>query len=383
MNLILSVDALSPSLTGIGRYTWELAQRLPTHSRLQDVQFYRNGSWVDEPARLLQATVPTVPVTSIVPQAKATASKPRWRLKQPRWLRDWRITSACQGKIFHGPNFFLPPCAEAGVATVHDLSVFKYPETHPLERIKHFEREFTASMKRAAHLVTDSEATRQEVMKYLAWPAEKITAVPLGVSSHFAPADEAAVAPCLAKYGLTFKRYALCVSTLEPRKKIANLLRAYQGLPPPVRKQYPLVLVGSSGWLSESLHQEIDRLSAQGWLRYLGFVPEADLPALYAGARSFVYPSVYEGFGLPVLEAMASGVPVVASIFSSLPEVTQGAALLVDPDDIDALAMGIQASLCDEPWRATACKTGLAVAQGFTWDRCIDQTVDVYKKVMR
>jgi alpha-1,3-rhamnosyl/mannosyltransferase len=372
LKIVLSVEALSPSLTGIGRYTWELAQRLPMHAQLQGVRFYRGGRWIDEPASLLQAAAP---------KATEPTSKPRLRLKQPRWLRDWRTSAACRGRVFHGPNFFLPACAEAGVATVHDLSVFKYPETHPLERIKHFEREFTDSMARAAHLITDSEATRLEVMSFLAWPAEKITAVPLGVSSQFAPASEAALTPSLAKYGLTFKRYALCVSTLEPRKKIANLLQAYQCLPPQVREQYPLVLVGNAGWLSDALHQEIDRLAAQGWLRYLGFVPEADLPALYAGARAFVYPSIYEGFGLPVLEAMASGVPVVASIFSSLPEVTQGAALLVDPDDIDALALCIQASLCDELWRAAASDKGLAVAQSFTWERCVDQTVQVYQSI--
>ena len=372
LKLVLSVEALSPGLTGIGRYTWELAQRLPLHAQLQGVRFYRGGRWVDEPANLLQAAAPKA----------AGKAKPRLPLKQPRWLRDWRTSVACRGQVFHGPNFFLPACAETGVATVHDLSVFKYPETHPLERIKHFEREFTSSMARAAHLVTDSEATRLEVMHFLAWPAEKITAVPLGVSSQFAPAPEAVLAPCLTKYGLTFKRYTLCVSTLEPRKKIARLLQAYQCLPLPVREQYPLVLVGGAGWLSDALHQEINRLVAQGWLKYLGFAPETDLPALYAGARSFVYPSIYEGFGLPVLEAMASGVPVVASIFTSLPEVTQGAALLVDPDDIDALALDIQKSLSDEPWRAMACKTGLAVAQSFTWNRCIDQTVDVYNQVM-
>lgn len=374
LKLVLSVEALSPSLTGIGRYTWELAQRLPEHAHLQDVQFYRGGRWVDEPASLLQAAVP---------EAAAAKVKPSFRFKQPRWLREWRTSAACRGRVFHGPNFFLPACAEAGVATVHDLSVFKYPETHPLERIKHFEREFTNSMARAAHLVTDSEATRLEVMNFLAWPADKITAVPLGVSSQFAPASEDALVTCLAKYGLTFKRYALCVSTLEPRKKIANLLQAYERLPRQVREQYPLVLVGGAGWLSEALHQKIDRLAAQGWLRYLGFVPEADLPALYAGAQAFVYPSIYEGFGLPVLEAMASGVPVVASMFTSLPEVTQGAALLVDPDDIDALTQGIHKSICDEPWRETAFKAGLAIAHSYTWSRCVDRTVDVYKKVMR
>lgn len=373
MKLVLSVEALSPNLTGIGRYTWELANRLPNHERLQRVRFYRGGHWVGEPTSLLVATAP---------KAATVKNMPRFHFEQPRWLRDWRISAACRGEVFHGPNFFLPSCAEASVATVHDLSVFKHPETHPLERLRHFEREFTCSMARASHLVTDSEATRLEVISFLAWPADRITAVPLGVSSQFAPASGAVLAPRLAKYGLVFKRYSLCVSTLEPRKKIANLLRAYQCLTPQVREQYPLVLVGGVGWLSEILHQEIDRLAAQGWLRYLGFVPEADLPALYAGARAFVYPSIYEGFGLPVLEAMASGVPVVASIFSSIPEVTQGAAQLVDPDDIDALALGIQMGLCDEHWRSNASRNGLKVAQSFTWGRCIDQTVNVYARVM-
>lgn len=374
LKLVLSVEALSPHLTGIGRYTWELAQRLPMHSQLQDVRFYRGGRWIDQPASLLQEA----PVA-----APAKARKSFFRIKQPRWLRDWQTTARCRDRVFHGPNFFLPACAEAGVATVHDLSVFKYPETHPIERIRHFEREFKDSMARASHLVTDSEATRREVIEFLAWPEDKITAVPLGVSPQFAPASAAALAPCLAKHGLTFKRYALCVSTLEPRKKIANLLQAYECLPLQLRNQYPLVLVGGAGWLSEALHERIDRLAAQGWLRYLGFVPEADLPALYAGAHAFVYPSIYEGFGLPVLEAMASGVPVVTSIFTSLPEVTQGAALLVDPDDIDALTSAIQTSLSDEAWRATACETGLATARNFTWSRCVDRTIDVYRQAIR
>jgi glycosyltransferase involved in cell wall biosynthesis len=374
VKLVLSVEALSANLTGIGRYTWELAQRLPSHGLMQDVLFYRNGRWIKELGSLLQ------PVTE---SAKTGNSQGRLRLKQPRWLREGRNRVACRGRVFHGPNFFLPACAEGGVATVHDLSVFKYPETHPADRIRQFERDFKSSMARAAHLITDSEATRQEVMDFLRWPAEKITAVPLGVSSRFARVQDAVLAPDLSRYGLTVKGYTLCVSTLEPRKKVANLLRAYQCLPQRLREQYPLVLIGGSGWLSEALHQEIDRLAAQGWLHYLGFVPEADLPALYAGALAFVYPSVYEGFGLPVLEAMASGVPVVASTFTSLPELTQGAALLLDPDDIDALARGIHTSLCNEDWRANAIDAGLAVAQTYSWDRCIEQTVAVYQKINR
>ena len=372
MKLVLSVEALSPDLTGIGRYTWELAQRLPHSPQLGSVRFYRNGRWVTDLQSLLQTAAPP-------PLQPAKGN--RLRLKLPRAVRDWGIRLGCRGSVFHGPNFFLPAWAETGVVTVHDLSVFKFPETHPLQRIKQFEREFKASMARAAHLITDSKATRLEVIDFLGWPAEKITAVPLGASPRFAPASAVALAPVLNRYGLTYGNYALCVSTLEPRKKVANLLRAYQCLPTQLREQYPLVVVGGRGWLSDALHEEIRRLSATGWLKYLGFVPDADMLALYAGARSFVYPSIYEGFGLPVLEAMSSGIPVVTSCFTSLPEITQNAALLLNPNDIDALSAGIQTSLIDEVWRANAATAGIAVARTYSWDACIEQTVAVYQKI--
>lgn len=290
---------------------------------------------------------------------------------------------ACRGRVFHGPNYFLPPCADIGVATIHDLSVFKFPETHPLERLKQFERDFDRSMKRAVHLITDSEATRQEVIAFLSWPADRITAVPLGVSPVFAPRSAAEIGPCLAAYGLRSGSYALCVSTIEPRKRIGTLLQAYQRLAATDREQHPLVLVGTVGWLSDDLHAEIERLSGQGWLRYLEFVPEADLPLIYAGARAFVYPSAYEGFGLPVLEAMASGLPVVASNGSSLPEVTQGAALLVDTADVDVLASGVTRCLSDDSWRSGAITRGLAAAQNRTWDACVEQTIRVYERVIQ
>jgi alpha-1,3-rhamnosyl/mannosyltransferase len=357
-------------LTGIGRYAWELASRLPQHPDVDTVQYYRQGNWVKEPGALLQIPLPGHP------RARA-----RIRVRTPRWFRDRLVKWDCRGRVFHGPNYFIPACAEVGVATIHDLSVFKFPETHPVDRIKQFEQLFMDSISRSSQLITDTETTRREVVDFLGWPAEKVTAVPLGVSRDFAPQSEIALAPRLSKYGLTPGGYSLCVSTLEPRKRIGNLLQAYQDLPAQLRERFPLVLVGSPGWLSEALHKEIERLSNQGWLRYLGFVPEADLPALYSGARAFIYPSIYEGFGLPVLEAMASGVPVITSNRSTLPEVTKGAALTIDPDDIDALRQCIETGLSDETWRSSAKSLGLAVASEYSWDRCIEQTVRVYKSV--
>jgi alpha-1,3-rhamnosyl/mannosyltransferase len=186
----------------------------------------------------------------------------------------------------------------------------------------------------------------------------------------------------LQQYALEHGNYSLCVSTIEPRKKIDALLDAYSCLPHDLRRRYPLVLIGSVGWKCEALHQRIERCCAEGWVNYFGYVPEADLPVLYAGARLFVYPSNYEGFGLPVLEAMASGVPVVTSDCSSLPEVAGGAALLVDPDEVDSLADCVQRGLTDEEWRLSASSHGLNVASRFTWDRCVEETVQVYRLLM-
>jgi alpha-1,3-rhamnosyl/mannosyltransferase len=133
--------------------------------------------------------------------------------------------------------------------------------------------------------------------------------------------------------------------------------------------------------LSENLHQDIENATREGWLRYLGFVAERDLPFLYAGARLFVYPSIYEGFGLPVLEAMASGVPAVTSNHAVLQEVAQGASLLAEPDDHDALLEGIRRGLTDEDWRSSAKIAGLRVAGGYSWDRCVEETIGVYRHV--
>lgn len=383
LKVVLSVEALTPVLTGIGRYAWELASRMPSHLGAECVRFYRQGRWVKDPGALLQSEQ-----VSAHPSTRAGMKWPQW----PDWVRRGfaqhrlrQVEGQCRGHVFHGPNYFLPPCADLGVATVHDLSIFKYPQTHPLERIKHFEREFEQSISRAVHLITDSEATRLEVIDYLAWAPEKITAVALGVSNLFMPAqlfNAPILTACLRRYGLVAQGYTLCVSTLEPRKKIERLLQAYQCLPARLRARYPLVLVGGSGWLSDDLHQDIERFSGQGWLRYLGFVSEADLPCLYAGACTFTFPSIYEGFGLPVLEAMASGVPVVASNRSSLPEVTQGAALLIDPDDITNFAANLVRSLEDEHWREAAIQRGLAVSRDRTWDQCVEKTAAVYKKIM-
>jgi alpha-1,3-rhamnosyl/mannosyltransferase len=371
LRVILSVEALEPHLSGIGRYSWELAQRLPFVSGVGSLRFYRDGEWIAQPAQLLDP-----------------AGVPLWGNKQLRWLRKrnrWalrlRDAAVMRGRLFHGPNYFLPPAAAGGVITVHDLSIFRYPETHPAERLRQFERYFRLSVDRAGHIITDSETTRAEVADFLGFDRDRITAVPLAASPAFHPRSAEAVAPALARYDLVPQGYALCVSTVEPRKRIAELLHAWENLPPAVRHRWPLMVTGGTGWLSDTVRDLMDKGARRGWVRYLGFVPEEDLPLLYAGAALFVYPSVYEGFGLPPVEAMASGVPVVVADASCLPEVTGGAAMLVRPEDVSDFSHRLEQALVDTPWRQAAVEKGLGVAGAYSWDRCAHETVDVYRRL--
>lgn len=166
---------------------------------------------------------------------------------------------------------------------------------------------------------------------------------------------------------------------MEPRKNIRGLLQAYQLLPMETRMRYPLILSGYRGWEDDVLWQLVERGTREGWIRYLGYVPDEDLPYLYAAARTFVYPSFYEGFGLPILEAMSCGVPVVCSNVTSLPEVVGDAGLVADPNDVDAISAHILQSLQDDSWREVATARGLAQAKQFSWENCTTQTINAYK----
>ncbi|RYE71796.1 MAG: glycosyltransferase family 1 protein [Oxalobacteraceae bacterium] len=181
---------------------------------------------------------------------------------------------------------------------------------------------------------------------------------------------------------MSHEGYSLFAGTIEPRKNIETLLTAYETLPLATRQRWPLILAGYRGWQNEAIFARIESAQRQGWARYLGFVPAEDLPVLFAGARLFAFPSLYEGFGLPVLESMSSGVPVVCANNSSLLEVAGEAALMCEAMDIDTLAQHMAKALENGPWRAEARQRGLAHAEGFSWDRCAAQTLTSYRRTL-
>ncbi len=276
--------------------------------------------------------------------------------------------------LFYSPDFVLPPTRPRTrtLLTVHDLSFLHYPDHFVPKLVRYLERVVPASVARADRVLADSEATRADLIRLLGTPPEKVEVLYSGVDARFRPEPEPGERERLrARYGLD-RPYVLSVGTLQPRKNYVRLIRAFVRLPDTGRV---LVIAGGRGWLYESVLEEAARHPDR--VRVLGFVEDEDLPALYRGADLFVFPSFYEGFGLPVLEAMACGVPVVCSGVSSLPEVAGDAALLVDPEDEEGLGRAMQRALEDEELRGEMRVRGQARAALFTWERAARQLLRV------
>lgn len=378
MNVLLGTDAICYPLTGIGRYAYELAKRLPQAADIESIH-YLHGSKVSK-------LVPERPVegpTQLVNQRLKRFARNLPRVVTAYYQVKTMLQKQALGKfedhIFHGPNYYLPSHRGPCVATFHDLSVFLWPECHPKARVQIMQKALPEMIKRAQVLLTDSEFTRLEIATYFNWPLDRIIAAPLAASPEFRPINAVEAAPVLAQFGLNFGAYSLFVGTLDPRKNIDLLLDAYEHLPQPLRRHRPLVVAGFEGWNSERTIARLRAGERAGWARYLNFVDEASLPALYAGARVFLYPSRYEGFGLPVLEAMAAGIPVICSNAASLPEVTNDAATLIAIEDIDALYVALLRALEDDVWCKEASQRGLKRASTFSWDKTISKTLTAYQ----
>ena len=381
MKILLDVSSVTRPLSGIGRYALELARHLPAQEGISCVSYLR-GDQVDahfDPGALeppLPASKLRQWIRPLLPYKLLLAPYRRRRAKA-------LAASLCaySDYIYYSPNFSAPPLAGLSVVTLHDLSVFHFPDFHPRDRVNYLRDQIECSVQSADRLITDSAFVRSELLELFQLSGERVTAVPLGVDASFRQHTQAELTDVMAHYGLRAGGYLLSVGTIEPRKNLKGLLAAYCELGPELRRRYPLVIAGAYGWNSSSLMGKIDRLRQSGEVIYLDYVPEQHLPALYAGAAVFCYFSFYEGFGLPVLEAMSSAVPVVCAASSALPELTAGCALAADPGDISAMTLVLQQALEDDTWRSSAIAQGLARSAEFTWQRTSAALVDVFREL--
>jgi len=327
----------------------------------------------------------------------------------------WRLTTALRHflglsmdrsfagvDLFHATEHLLPRFSSVRtVFTLHDLIFLFHPETHkPLNRW--FLTLMMPRFLRAADaVIAVSECTKRDAVRFYGIPEEKITVIYEGVNPRFRPASPETIAAVRARYNLP-EHFILYVGTIEPRKNLTALLEAFhhllatRSLRPapcdlrpatcsllPAPCDLRLVIVGKRGWLYEGFFRRLRELGLEDRVIFTGYVPDEDLPAIYSAADLFVFPSLYEGFGLPVLEAMACGTPVICSNTSSLPEVAGDAALLVDPADVRALAGAMERALTDEALRVTLRARGMGKARGFTWEQAAQKTLMVYQALGR
>ena len=285
--------------------------------------------------------------------------------------------------LFHATDFVLPP-VRRGTRTlvqIHDLSFLRVPETSPPALRSWLERVVPASVGRADHVLADSSATRDDLLEHCKeTPDTRVSVLHGGVDERFLPQPAGKQQAIRKKYGLDQWPFIFSVGTLQPRKNHGRLVQALSLLVEGGLDLH-LVIAGGAGWLSEPFHRQLQESGIEDRVHMTGFVDDADLPALYSAAEVFAFPSLYEGFGLPVLEAMSCATPVVTSNLSSLPEVAGDAALLINPLDVEDLADALRRLISDSQLRRQLIQAGQTRAGQFTWRKAALQLLDVYRRV--
>jgi glycosyltransferase involved in cell wall biosynthesis len=374
IRLAFNATSLLSPLTGIGQYSRHLALGLANRADI-DTDFFYGAVWskavrdapLPGPASLLPLLRRYVPYSY---QLRRLVQGNRWFVKQSR---------SCPFDLYHEPNILPFPFMGPTVITVHDLSWIRHPEAHPPERVRAMNKYFQPGLDQAALILTDSEFVKSELIDVFGIRPERIRAVMLGVEALFHPRAADQAYSVLHTHQLVYRNYILAVGTLEPRKNLSVALQAFMRLSPALRKQFPLVLVGMRGWNTSDLEKQIAPLVASGEIRLLGYLPREDLATVISGATTLVYPSIYEGFGLPPLEAMACGIPVISSNVSSIPEVVGDTGILIDPHDVNAFTEAMELMVTSPEIRRSMATNALDRSKAFTWANCVDGTVEAYK----
>ncbi len=345
------------------------------------------GRYVEELLPALAALEDAPEFTVVWPEdVPLPAGSDRLEIRlQPRGLRhrlalERRLyTMAGQFDVVHYPATIGPLWRKPNlVITVHDCIFLHHPEWFRRERALYYRWAGAWSIGRAAHLIADSTHTARDLEAWLSPPPPNITTIPLGVSESFRPQGADAVERVRKRYQLP-ERFFLYVGTLEPRKNLARIVRAWDQVAATLPED--LVIAGRIGWKTGELEGAIAAATHQDRIHCPGFIESSDLPALLSAAHAFVWPSLYEGFGLPVLEAMACGTPVITANTTSLLEIADGAALTVDPRDEGALARALTQISTDGDLHRTLGTAGRKRADEFTWQRCAQETRAVYATV--
>ena len=395
MRVILGADPLFQPATGIGNYTHNLARNLLALQLVDELTLYASGavipserlaSLIDSPIQSTprQRSRPTnVNAGGLLSTLRGYLATQRWALDAYRSLMplvDRARLHSYRGAVFHSPNYLLPAFAGPTVVTIHDLSIQRYPEYHPAERVRFLDARIKEAAATATHIITDSTCVRAEILEQFGIDEARVTAIPLAAGEQFKPRSEEDCRAVLEPLKIRFKKFFFFASTIEPRKNLLRICAAYRALREAGITDWPIIFVGGAGWKSDAEHQDIQSLVQRGWAQYLGFVDAATLPILYSAAGALVFPSIYEGFGLPALEAQQSGTRVITSRGSAMAEFSSDHDLLVDPLEVDSLIEGMASAV--EPESLGDGSALQSNGSELSWQNTARLTADVYEKVL-
>jgi glycosyltransferase involved in cell wall biosynthesis len=381
--MLIGLDAipLTEPMTGVGHYTFELARALARVSPQDEFELVYPTSFPPLPVELRGGAPAEEPLPGNLRTARVSVGpvgRHWWSVGLPRYAGR-----AGYG-LFHGTNYDVPLWGRCpSVVTIHDLSLFLHPETHERRRVRRARRRLPLMARRAAAVITPTESIRREVCEHLRIDEGRVFAVPEAPRAVFSPAPEAEARGVCERLGVG-DDFLLAVGTIEPRKNLSALVSAFAAVSgESSRRGLRLALAGKKGWLTEELFAEVEGSGVRDRIVLTGYLPDRELRALYSACRLFIYPSLYEGFGLPPLEAMACGAPVVASSIPSLRETLGSAARLCDPRSPRDLAHAMAELLDDDTMRARLSREGRRRAAEFSWERTARMTLEVYGRAFR
>lgn len=363
MKVLVDAQSLSNSRAGIGNYTYNLLDAFVRMGQSEHIfaAVHRNRESI---GRLL-------PQLSMISAGRHLY----------KYLPIDVLGLSKNFDVYHEPNYIPRPFQKATVINIFDMSYVLYPQYHPWRRVEML-RLFEKRMRGVDRILTASQSAKGEIVDLLKVPDAKVVVTPLGLSTRHSPVqvNEALAQTLRKRYGLP-EQFLLYVGTIEPRKNLERLIEAYGMARERLGKStVGLVLAGGKGWLDDSIYRKVQELSLLDDITFTGYVSEEDLPILYNMATGFVYPSLYEGFGLPPLEAMACGVPVITSNVSSLPEVVGDAGIMVDPYNVEELGDAIVRVVSSTELRQSLSDKGIKRASMFTWEKCARETLTVYEE---
>jgi alpha-1,3-rhamnosyl/mannosyltransferase len=389
--IIYNLNNIRPPLTGIGRYSIELIRQMliqrPNLTAIKDGLLHTETNLAallmsfDAPIKNQQPSYANQLITarklrSII--GNIPLSRSIYRKVDNYKFRTLSKPLIANGAAYHDLNYALSPKDSSCISTVYDLSNVVCPETHPSHRVNYLNSYFEKLRSGNSTIITISQSVKSELMDHYGISNNRIEVTHLAADSSFHPRTAQDCHSTLKANSLNYKKYVLCVATLEPRKNLSAVISAYELLDEHVQQEFPLVMVGPLGWKSSELEKRIRHLNDSGVVKQLGFISQSTLPFLYSGAAAFVYPSLYEGFGLPLLEAMQSGCPSITSNNGALAEVSNGCAIQVDPKKSDDIAQQLNLLLHEPDLGSYHINAGLQRAKDFTWAKTASQTCKIY-----